>query len=36
VLNGRVEVKYQSVGIVLSGGNIDTARFAQLVGAKTG
>jgi threonine dehydratase len=36
VLNGRVEVKDQSVGIVLSGGNIDTARFAQLVGAKTG
>jgi threonine dehydratase len=36
VLNGLVEVKGESVGIVLSGGNIDSARFAQLVGRNTG
>lgn len=36
VLNGCVDVKGGSVGIVVSGGNIDSARFAQLLGRKTG
>ena len=36
VLNGCVDVKGGSVGIVLSGGNIDSARFAQLLGRNPG
>jgi threo-3-hydroxy-L-aspartate ammonia-lyase len=36
VLSGCVDLEGRSVGIVLSGGNIDSARFAQLVDPKTG
>jgi threo-3-hydroxy-L-aspartate ammonia-lyase len=36
VLNGRIDVHGKSVGIVLSGGNIDSARLAQLVRGETG
>jgi threonine dehydratase len=32
VLHGKLDVRGQRVGIVLSGGNIDLARFAALVG----
>ena len=30
-LNGKVELRGKRVGIVLSGGNVDLARFAALV-----
>src|SRR5882757_2140334 len=36
VFNGLPDVAGKSVGIVLSGGNIDSARFADLTGRKTG
>jgi threo-3-hydroxy-L-aspartate ammonia-lyase len=32
VFNGKLDVRGKRVGIVLSGGNVDLARFAQLVG----
>ena len=32
VMNGAVDVRGLRVGVVLSGGNIDLARFASLVG----
>jgi threonine dehydratase len=32
VMNGALDVRWLRVGIVLSGGNIDLARFASLVG----
>jgi threo-3-hydroxy-L-aspartate ammonia-lyase len=36
VLSGRLDLEGRSVGIVVSGGNIDSARFAQLAGPKAG
>ena len=32
VLNGLVDVKDKRVGVVISGGNVDLATFAQLTG----
>jgi threo-3-hydroxy-L-aspartate ammonia-lyase len=31
LLNGRVDARDRSVGVVLSGGNVGAARFAELV-----
>jgi threonine dehydratase len=36
VFSGRLDVKGKTVGIVLSGGNIDPARYASLVGRDSG
>jgi threo-3-hydroxy-L-aspartate ammonia-lyase len=33
VFNGQLDVRGKRVGVVLSGGNIDLARFAALVGS---
>ena len=33
LLSGAVDVAGRSVGVILSGGNVDAARFATLVGA---
>jgi threonine dehydratase len=35
VLAGRVDVRNRRVGVVISGGNIDTARFASICGPAT-
>ena len=32
LLAGRIEVRERRVGVILSGGNVDAARFAELVG----
>jgi len=33
LLAGRIDVRGLRVGVTLSGGNIDVARFAKIVGA---
>jgi threo-3-hydroxy-L-aspartate ammonia-lyase len=33
LLAGRVELRTGTVGVVISGGNVDAARFASLVGS---
>jgi threonine dehydratase len=36
LLAGRVDLGGQRAGVVLSGGNIDAVRFAELLGAAAG